>query len=77
MGRVRKVNALWELSNSEAGSIMGSPTGDRSETFTGTTTRRPSLTKHGADGIRKKQKSHSRLQLPGVQPMTPGESIPS
>lgn len=56
---------------------MGSPTGDRSETFTATTTRRPSLTKHGADGIRKKQKNHSRLQLPGVQPMTPGESIPS
>lgn len=66
-----------ELSNSEAGSIIGSPIGDRSETVTAATTRRPSISKHGVDGIRKKQKSHPRIQLPGVQPVTPGESIAS
>ena len=54
---------------------MGSPTGDRTETAT--TVLRPSIVKHGVEGLRKKQKSHSRLTLPSVQPTTPGESIPS
>ncbi|XP_052105835.1 uncharacterized protein LOC127738576 isoform X2 [Mytilus californianus] len=66
-----------ELSNSEAGSLMGSPTGDHSEVNTAVSMRRPSIVGTRESSRSKKQKTNTRLQLPGIQPTTAGESIAS
>ncbi|XP_076099180.1 uncharacterized protein LOC143068768 isoform X15 [Mytilus galloprovincialis] len=64
-----------ELSNSEAGSIMGSPTGEHSDVTTAVSMRRPSIVGTRESTRSKKQKTNTRLQLPGIQPTTAGESI--
>ncbi|XP_063428007.1 uncharacterized protein LOC134711377 isoform X3 [Mytilus trossulus] len=64
-----------ELSNSEAGSIMGSPTGEHSDITTAVSMRRPSIGGTRESTRSKKQKANTRLQLPGIQPTTAGESI--
>lgn len=66
---------LQELSNSEAGSIMGSPTGEHSDVTTAVSMRRPSIVGTRESTRSKKQKTNTRLQLPGIQPTTSGESI--